>query len=557
MKKYWHYIIFILLLIPSFFNLLKPGYFNMHDDLQVMRIFEMDKCFADGQIPCRWLPDMGYGYGQPMFNFYSAFPYYLGELIRLISPLSIIWTVKILFLISLVGGAVGMYLLAKEFWGKWGGVVAAVLYTYAPYHSLDVYVRGALAESFALMLLPFLWLSFYKLIQEGTFKRLFLAALTFGLLLSTHNVSSFIYAIPTILWAGFWIVKNKNWAAIKNIVLAGLFGMGIAAFFIIPIAIETKLVQLQWLTTDYLDYRGHFSTLYQLFISRYWGYGPSVFGPMDDLSFAVGWPHWWIAIPAAVMSVLWIKSKKKIAMGILVLSLLALSLLAVFLTHERSTFIWVNIQALSIVQFPWRFLGLTIFLLSLVSGALVTGKYKNVIAVVLIVLAIGFNFNFFRPQHYFSKETDTTKLSGELFIIQQKSAILDYLPVTAPIAPKEAAFSAPIIISGDGEIKNYSKKSNSFFFDADIYNSSEIQVPVMYFPGWIVVHGGRVIESYPSGKYGLITLKLPPGKYILQGRFTDTPPRFWGNAITIVSLVTLLIGLSLTSNKKKFIWFKS
>jgi uncharacterized membrane protein len=126
----------------------------MHDDLQVMRIFQMEKCFADGQIPCRWSPDMAWGYGQAMFNFYSALPYYLGVLIRIITPFSIMATVKLLFFISLAGSAIGMYLLAKEFWGKLGGIVAALLYAYAPYHALDIFVRGALAEAFALAILP-------------------------------------------------------------------------------------------------------------------------------------------------------------------------------------------------------------------------------------------------------------------------------------------------------------------------------------------------------------------------------------------------------------------
>src|SRR5258706_12575615 len=56
----------------------EKGYFNMHDDLQMMRQLEMEKCFADGQVPCRWVPDMGYGYGFPFFIFYLPLPYYVG-----------------------------------------------------------------------------------------------------------------------------------------------------------------------------------------------------------------------------------------------------------------------------------------------------------------------------------------------------------------------------------------------------------------------------------------------------------------------------------------------
>lgn len=555
-RKYWKYVLFLVLLSPSFWNLLKPGYFNMHDDLQVMRIFEMDKCFADGQIPCRWVPDMGYGYGQPMFNFYSAFPYYLGIVIRMVAPISIMWTVKLLFAISLVGGAVGMYLLVKELWGEWSGVLSAVLYTYAPYHSLDVYVRGALSESFALMLLPFLWLSFYKLIRRGSFKNVFCAAITFGLLLSTHNVSSLMYAPITVIWVVFWIIKTKNYSAIKNIVLSGALGIGVASFFILPILLESKYVQIGWLTTDYLNFRAHFTTIYQLFISRHWGYGPSVFGPVDDLSFAIGWPNWWLGIPLVAVVYFWFKDKTKRSWAVLTLGLLFFAGFFAFMTHERSIPVWLAIPTLAIVQFPWRFLGLTIFLLSVASGALATGKYMKYIVGFIVLLSIGLNFNFFKPQYFFLKDTDQTKLSGEQFVIQQKSAILDYLPITAPVAPKEAAFSDPLVASGSGVVKNYSKRSNSFFFDVEAYGPVKVQVPVMYFPGWKIIDGNKEIPAYPQGKYGLITFEVPEGKYIIQGRLTDTPVRKAGNALTVISLTLLLAGLMLEINNKKFAWFK-
>lgn len=557
LKRFWPYIALVLLFIPAIWNLFKPGYFNMHDDLQVMRIYEMDKCFSDGQIPCRWVPDMGYGYGQAMFNFYSAFPYYLGEIFRLLTPLSIIWTVKILFAISIVGAGFGMYFLAREFWGKWGGIMAAVLYTYAPYHSVDVYVRGAMAESFALMILPFVWLAFYKLIQNGTFKNVFWTSLGLGLLLMTHNVSSLIYAPFTIAWVIFWIIKEKKWNAIKNIFLSGILGIGLAAFFLIPIALETKYVQIQWLTTDYLNYAAHFVTIGQLFISRHWGYGPSIFGPNDDLSFAVGWPNWWLVVPILIIAAYWLRQKSKKALGLLVLMMLAFAFFAMFMTHSRSTFIWIHLPVLAIIQFPWRFLGLTIFLLSFASGILAKIKYEKIIVVVIIMLAIGLNIGFFKPQYFFTNETDQTKLSGEEFIIQQKSAILDYLPITAPVAPKEEAFSAPIVASGSGTVQNYSKRTNSFFFDLNLFTPAVIEVPVMYFPGWTVINGGKVILSYPSGNYGVITFRLPQGQYIIQGRFVSTWPRVIGNTLTILSAVLLFTGLALELNHKKFIWFKS
>jgi hypothetical protein len=271
------------------------------------------------------------------------------------------------------------------------------------------------------------------------------------------------------------------------------------------------------------------------------------------LSFAVGWPNWWLALPLVILAAAWVKNKLNRNYGLVVAGLLIFSGITLILTHERSTPAWLSLPFLAIVQFPWRFLGPTIFFLSFASGALLFAKYRlnKFVFVVIVALSIGLNFNYFRPQYYFTNETDTTKLSGEEFIIQQKSAILDYLPKTAPVAPKEEALAVPVVASGSGQIQNYSKRSNSFFFDADVYKPAEIQVPVMYFPGWKVINAGQEIPIYPKGDYGLITFKLPEGHFIIQGRFTDTTPRTAGNVITVISLSAIFVGLALEANRKK------
>src|SRR3989344_4174465 len=266
MKKFLVIVSLIIVIIPASFYLLGRGYFNMHDDLQVMRVYQMDRCFADGQIPCRWSPDMVWGYGQAMFNFYSALPYYIGAFIRLAMPLSILATVKTLFLISLVISAAGMYLLAKEFWGRLGGILSAALYVYAPYHALDIFVRGAMAERFAISILPFLWLSFYKLVKDPNYKYAIFTSISLFFLLITHNISSLIYAPFTILWVLFWLVISKNWKSTKFIIFSGLLGIGLSAFFLLPAIFEQSLIQTQYLTSEYSDYHAHFVTLRQLFI---------------------------------------------------------------------------------------------------------------------------------------------------------------------------------------------------------------------------------------------------------------------------------------------------
>ena len=67
----------------SFFSwavLLNSGYFSMHDNQHLARLFELDKAIRAGQFPVRWVAGLGFGYGYPLFNFYPPFIYYLGEL---------------------------------------------------------------------------------------------------------------------------------------------------------------------------------------------------------------------------------------------------------------------------------------------------------------------------------------------------------------------------------------------------------------------------------------------------------------------------------------------
>src|SRR5256885_3905260 len=117
-------ILLLLIMIPASLNLLKPGYFSMHDDVQVLRLFEMDKCFKDGQIPCRWVPDMGAGYGHPLFNYHPVLAYYGGEIIHLLG-INFVNTSKLLFLLSLILSGIFMYFLTERFFGKIAGFVAA------------------------------------------------------------------------------------------------------------------------------------------------------------------------------------------------------------------------------------------------------------------------------------------------------------------------------------------------------------------------------------------------------------------------------------------------
>jgi len=224
-------ILLFLLALPTFWRLLGPGYFPMHDDLQVGRLYQMDLCFRDGQIPCRWVPDMGYGYGYPLFNYYPPLPYYVGEIFHLLG-FSYLNSIKILFILGLLFSGIFAYLLGRELWGKYGGLVTAVFYLYVPYHAVDVYVRGALNEFWGLVLFPAVFWATYKLIKEK--RKIFVAALAFflALLLLSHNLMAFFILPFLIVFALFLILVSKTKQKDNLVVTFGRgLGISFSSFF--------------------------------------------------------------------------------------------------------------------------------------------------------------------------------------------------------------------------------------------------------------------------------------------------------------------------------------
>src|SRR3990167_386156 len=123
--SFWPFAILIFVSIFAILPFLNSGFFPIHDDTQVQRVFEMKKSLSDGMFPVLWVADLGYGYGYPIFNYYGPLPYYLGGILSLLG-LNALLATKVMIAGVVVGSSFSIYLLAREFWGKWGGLFSSV-----------------------------------------------------------------------------------------------------------------------------------------------------------------------------------------------------------------------------------------------------------------------------------------------------------------------------------------------------------------------------------------------------------------------------------------------
>src|SRR3989344_4308558 len=167
--------------------LINPGLYQIHDDQQIARLFLFDQAIKAGQFPVRWVDELGFGFGYPLFNFYPPLVYFLGELFHLLG-FGFIDSTKLVFATSIFASGIAMYIFARSLWDRLPSLVASAFYIFLPYRALDIYVRGALAESFSFVWLPLILWSFYKLITTSKLIYIFLSAIFLALLVGTQNL---------------------------------------------------------------------------------------------------------------------------------------------------------------------------------------------------------------------------------------------------------------------------------------------------------------------------------------------------------------------------------
>jgi hypothetical protein len=404
LKKHYGLVLVILLSFWAIKPFFIQGFFPIHDDTQVARVFEMTKVLKEGIFPVRIVPDLGYGYGYPIFNFYAPLAYYVGAAFMFLGFDALIAT-KIMMALGVVLAGIFMYFLAKEFFGKSGGLVAGLFYLYAPYHAVDIYVRGDVAEFWAYAFIPLAFLGFYK-------RNLLLGIIGLAGLILSHNLTAMMVApflLIVMLVAYCLTQKDKKPSVIYHSLSIIFLGLTVSAFYWVPALLEMKNTNVFSQIGGGADFHINFACLAQLWDSP-WGFGGSTAGCIDGLSFKIGKLHLLLSV-AVLFFVLCVKKIRKSREGsVMLFSLLGL-LFSIFLTLEISKPIWETISLMAFFQYPWRFLILISFFSSLLAGSLVyllkQFKIKPYLTVLFLVFfLLFFNLKLFVPQTIFSKTAE-------------------------------------------------------------------------------------------------------------------------------------------------------
>jgi hypothetical protein len=513
------------------------------DTLHVWRIHEIGECLDDGQLPCRWVPDMGNGYGFPLFNYYPPLPYYAGHVLHVLG-FSYIDTVDLLFVLGLLGAGVSMYGLARLLWGELGGIVSAVAYVYAPYLALDVYMRGALGELWALALVPAVLWATYKVVAAGV-RYVSLLALFVGLLLLSHGLMTIVMVPAIALWAIIVVLLHRDRAmpAVLLGALGAVWGLGLAAFYTLPALVEGKYVQLENLTEEPLYYADHFVSVSDLFLRRSADYS-FLLGSDAGTPVQIGWFHWAVAGLSVLAAVFFWRRRQPLQWLSIVFFGLAFTI-GTFMTVSASESIWDTFDSLRFLQFPWRYLGLVSFGAAGLAGAWVAALRDRVpvapwgLTAVLAGLFIGSGLVFFDPVFRFDVEDDDLFVGEDLEFYRQGS-ITDYLPEAVeeiPDPPRELL----TVVEGQAAVLETEQHSSGVRGRIDAPVSVTVEAAAFEFPRRQVRIDGDRVPHEVSEPYGLVRFIVPAGVHDVEVGLQDTGIRQLANAISLVSWGVLAI----------------
>jgi hypothetical protein len=571
--------ILVAITLATSYALLHPGFFFAHDYVHAARISELLRATQGGHFPVRWTKNFGYGYGMPLFEFYAPLPYYVGAVFYWLGT-GIIPAIKLLFFLSSFGAILGAYYLGKKLVGRTGGVLLAAMYGLAPYRAVNLFVRGSLSESWAMMALPWALLGVVKIYKRERYGWLLFVAALVTLFLS-HNITSMIFAAMAAMWAlGYWLIgqykrlqQNRSsdvpdaqvvsafsWKSFVRhpwLVLAASFtlSVGLTAFYTIPALTEKDHTQIARILGGYFDYRLHFLYLRQFF-KPFWGYGGSQPGPDDGISFYLGTGQVIAVGLAGLAVVIHLVQQLRRRKSLLTISpqvlffLLNLAIVAfsMFMATEKSHQIWEMISFLQVAQFPWRWLSLISLWTGLAAVAglsVVRSTWRRVILVsALLLVIIAINTRYFQPEKYLDTPDDLYYTDPARIQTKMSGVLPDYIPaqMDEKLTPPTASFLVPA--GFEKHVDHLVDRTQAQLYRTQFTSEGFFNFMIANFPGWSVEIDGHPAIKKP-GQGGTFGVQVPAGEHLVGAYFGDTPVRAWADGVSSVSVI-LLIALLVT-----------
>ncbi len=499
---------------------------------------------AAGSIYPRWDEATHGGYGAPITIFYPPGVYFLTSAFYLV--LSDWGRVLVaLHLTTIAASGAAIYLYARRLMSRSASLIAMSVYIVAPYHLINLYQRGAIAEQLGFVWAPLVLMFADQLMDSRnrfrSGRRLLIAAAglaaSFGAFLWSHPPTA--YQLLMVFGLGFGLrfvwrsKKNISNAAgdafsIVLILCAPAFGSMLAAAYFFPALIEQNLINADDVEKTWPYHSSYVfddgQTIYDhregfiARIDRIWVFNAAVITLAGIALFFIRKQFQSVRLRSNVM--LWF-----FAGG-----------LAAFLMTKYSYPIGKYIPGIEIGVFSWRLLAMTSLVISLLAGACLQVAIKRkqnvvvvygVISIIVLISTAVVSFNYVIKPVY----------RAEAFYPVPEHYNYSTLPKGVPRdVPK---MDRGQLAGGNGRviIERWSPEFRRL--RVELEKADQLQIRTSNFPGWTAIVDGRP-QGIKNGPVQNIVIDLPPGTHQVELSFRPTLIGRVGNWITVISFFFLI-----------------
>ncbi|MEK7533155.1 MAG: 6-pyruvoyl-tetrahydropterin synthase-related protein [Patescibacteria group bacterium] len=525
-----------LSLLPLW-DLMHPGLPITHDGQDhVARIANFYQSLSEGHVVPRWAANLNWGYGHPILMFLYPLPSYVASAFHFVG-FSLIDSTKLVFAFGFIASMLAMYLWITSAWGVAAGITASVLYAFAPYRFVDLYVRGAIGEHMAFVFPPLICYGLLLLAKEKNhISAVALTVISFGtaLLILSHNALSLIF-LPLIGLYALYLAAQETKTPIRFLLMsiAGiLFGFLLSAFYWVPGYFEGKYTLRDIVTKG--EFTGRFVPWFSFLYSP-WSYGGG-----NELSKWLGAGQ----ILALGLSFFALEKNTKHRRFIIVCMLLLF--FSLFAMTANSAPVWNAVTLLQKFQFPWRLMSVTVFLIAGIGAFVVyiaPEKSRRWTALILVIISIFGTIPMWRakeykvfPQSYFTGIYNSTTDTGESSPIWS----IRFMEKR----PEALAYMVPLA----GTINVGERSTTLKVYRVNVKEPARFVESTLYFPGWQVFINGsplaieKLIFQDPTYR-GLMTFDLTPGDYDIRFEFGETKLRRISNYLSLGALALFVVSI--------------
>ncbi len=498
---------------------------------------------ASGRLYPRWDERTHLGYGAPTTSFYPPGAYYLTSVLYWILR---DWRAVMMgfYLIVMAGSGLATYAYARETLSRVASLVAMIIYMIAPYHLINQYQRGAVAEQMGFVWAPLVLLFSDRLLfrddLSGNDRLRDFAGLAaaFGAYLWTHPPTAYQLLLLFGTAAAIRFMTLSDWSLLREwnrpalVLGALLFGSMLAGAYFYPGLLERDLVYSEDVERTW-PY--HTSYIYYFAQNVYRHDYGGFFWRLDRI-----WLFHATAITSISVLLLIFRKYGTKTLRHSAFYWIGAGILAIFLMTRLSWPIGRCIPSIEIGVFSWRMLTFAGLSTALASGLIwqLAGTLKArahlrsgwLLSAMVIGMITG------------------AVWIGYILVVWPMVRGQAFAPVTEHYnyatlprgVPRELPQMDPAqTVSGQGRVMVDRWDPEYRTVRVSLDRPDRIKFRTSYFPGWTAIVNGMEVHINKDMNSS-IYLDLPAGKHSITLEFGSTPVMSAGNRLTVISFLILI-----------------